>query len=95
MASQQSGGGMGGGMGGSMGGGPMSMMLQGMQEVTVRLPDIQAMVNQNITGIIYSTVSEYFNQLASSVRTASNFEDVANAMSNGMSQTKTKQVGGQ
>lgn len=78
-----------------MSGGPTTMQLQGSQEITIRLPDIQAMVNQNITGMIYSTVSEYFNQLASYVRTANNFEDVASAMSNGMSQTQTKQVGGQ
>jgi hypothetical protein len=70
------------------------MQLQGSQEITIRLPDIQAMVNQNITGMIYSTIATYFNQLAGYVRNASNFEDLANEMSNGMQTTQTQQVGG-
>jgi hypothetical protein len=77
-----------------MSGGPTTMQLQGSQEITIRLPDIQAMVNQNITGMIYSTIATYFNQLAGYVRNASNFEDLANEMSNGMQTTQTQQVGG-
>jgi len=71
-----------------------SMQLQGSQEITIRLPDIQALINQNITSMIYETIGSFFRNLAGSVRTANNFEEVANSMENGLTETQTKPVGG-
>jgi hypothetical protein len=74
--------------------GPIQVQTQGQQEITVRLPDIQALVNQSITSTIYDTVAGVFKNLANEVRTANNFEDVANAFEGGIEQTETKNTGG-
>ena len=73
---------------------PIQVQTQGQQEITVRLPDIQALVNQSITSTIYDTVAGVFKNLANEVRTANNFEDVANAFEGGIEQTETKNTGG-
>jgi coenzyme F420-reducing hydrogenase delta subunit len=85
-----------GGTGGARTGnnGPIQVQTQGQQEITVRLPDIQALVNQSITSTIYDTVAGVFKNLANEVRTANNFEDVANAFEGGIEQTETKNTGG-
>jgi TP901 family phage tail tape measure protein len=85
-------GGTGGGRAGSNE--PIQVQTQGQQEITVRLPDIQALVNQSVTSTIYDTVAGVFKNLANEVRTANNFEDVANALEGGIEQTETKNTGG-
>lgn len=81
--------GYGGGMGG---GGPIQVNTTGTQEIIVRLPDIQALVNQSITSLIYDTIGSTFKNLADKVMTANNFEDVANSLSQGYTDATTKQV---
>lgn len=72
--------------------GPIQVQTQGQQEITIRLPDIQALVNQQITALVYETVGKKFNQVANDVRSADNFADVANALSGGISETTTQNV---
>lgn len=72
--------------------GPIQVQTQGQQEITIRLPDIQGLVNQQITALVYETVGNKFNQVASDVRSAQNFDDVANALSGGISETTTQNV---
>jgi hypothetical protein len=74
---------------------PIQIQAQGQQEITVRLPDIQALVNQSITAMIFETVGSTFNTIAEGVRTANNFEDAANAISQATTQTTTQNMGGQ
>jgi len=73
---------------------PIQVQTQGQQEITVRLPDIQALVNQSITAMIFETVGTTFNTIAEGVRTANNFEDAANAISQAATQTTTQNMGG-
>lgn len=77
------------------GGVPIQVQSQGQQEITVRLPDIQALVNQAITATVFETVAETFTNIANDVRAASNFDDVANAFMNGMERSVNKETGGQ
>lgn len=77
------------------GGAPIQVQSQGQQEITVRLPDIQALVNQAITATVFETVAETFTSIANDVRAASNFDDVANAFMNGMERSVNKETGGQ
>ena len=77
------------------GGTPIQVQTQGQQEITIRLPDIQALVNQAITATVFETVAETFTNIANDVRSASNFDDVANALVNGMERTTNKETGGQ
>jgi TP901 family phage tail tape measure protein len=81
--------------GGSSGGlgGPVQVQTQGQQEITIRLPDIQALVNQGISGMIYETIGSYFTKLAGNVRSASNFEEVANSMENGLMAKENRAMG--
>lgn len=71
---------------------PIQVQTQGQQDITVRLPDIQALVNQQITALVFETVGNKFNQVAEDVRTADNFDDVANALSGGISEQSQQQV---
>ncbi len=79
---------------GQQGNQPIQIQTQGQQEITVRLPDIQALVNQSITAMIFETVGTTFNTIAEGVRTANNFEDAANAISQAATQTTTQNMGG-
>jgi TP901 family phage tail tape measure protein len=74
---------------------PIQVQTQGQQEITVRLPDIQALVNQSITAMIFETVGSTFNTIAEGVRTANNFEDAANAIVQAATQTTTQNMEGQ
>lgn len=71
---------------------PIQVQTQGEQQITVNLPDIQGLVNQQITALVYETVGSKFTQIANDVRSAQNFDDVANALSNGVSETSTQNV---
>lgn len=71
---------------------PIQVQTQGEQQITVNLPDIQGLVNQQITALVYETVGSKFTQIANDVRSAQNFDDVANALSNGVSETSTRNV---
>ena len=72
--------------------GPIQVQTQGQQDITVRLPDIQGLVNQQITALVYETVGSTFNRIAGDVRSAENFEDVAKAMEGGVAETSTQNV---
>jgi hypothetical protein len=74
------------------GNGPLQVETQGQQDVTVRLPDIQGLVNQSITSSTYDTVASVFKNLANEVRSANNFEDVAKAFEGGITDTSTQKV---
>ena len=74
---------------------PIQVQTQGQQEITVRLPDIQALVNQSITAMVFQQVGTTFNTIAEGVRTANNFEDAANVIAQAASQTTTQNMGGQ
>jgi hypothetical protein len=71
---------------------PIQVQTQGQQDITVRLPDIQGLVNQQITALVYETVASTFNRIAGDVRSAENFEDVAKAMEGGVAETSTQNV---
>lgn len=73
---------------------PLQIVANGQQQFTVSLPDVQALVNQNITAMIFQTISQTFNNMAEGVRTAQNFEDMANLIANASTQTTTQNMGG-
>jgi len=81
-----------GAKGGNSDQGPLQVNTQGQQDITVRLPDVQAMVSQNISGMVFDTIGGVFNKLAEDVRSANDFNDVANAFQQGVTQTSTKQM---
>jgi len=82
----------GGGLAGGGQGGPIQVNTTGTQEIIVRLPDIQAIVNQSISQMIYSTVGNFFNNIASRMGTAQNFEDLQKTFAEGATETTTQQV---
>ena len=82
----------GGGFAGGGQGGPIQVNTTGTQEIIVRLPDIQAIVNQSISQMIYSTVGNFFNNIASRMGTAQNFEDLQKTFAEGATETTTQQV---
>jgi len=80
------------GLAGGGQGGPIQVNTTGTQEIIVRLPDIQAIVNQSISQMIYSTVGNFFNNIASRMGTAQNFEDLQKTFAEGATETTTQQV---
>ena len=73
---------------------PIQVQTQGQAEITVRLPDIQALVNQAITATVMDTVAQTFTSIAENVRSATNFDDVANSMIAGIQTSVNREVGG-
>lgn len=67
---------------------PIQIQAQGQQEITIRLPDIQALANQAITSMVYEKVGSIFNKAAEDVRTADDFNAVANALQNAATSTE-------
>ena len=75
------------------GGQSSTLEVAGQQEVVVRLPDIQAIVSQGITNLVYTTIAETFNKLSEDVRAVNNFDDFANALrDHGVEQRTTKSI---
>lgn len=90
-------------MGNSLGGqqpqsemGPIAIDMQGQQDITVRLPDIQALANGVITSMVYNAISETFNQIADTARNANpqNFEELINSLEEGATSATTVNFGG-
>lgn len=76
--------------------GPIAIDMQGQQEITVRLPDIQALANGVITSMVYNAISETFSQIADTARNANpqNFEDLINSIEEGATSVTTVNFGG-
>jgi len=76
--------------------GPIAIDMQGQQDITVRLPDIQALANGVITSMVYNAISETFSQIADTARNANpqNFEDLINSIEEGATSVTTVNFGG-
>lgn len=70
--------------------------VMGQQDITVRLPDIQALVNTAITSLVYETIGSTFAKLSEDVRSVNNFDELAStfANGNGITDTTTKSMEG-
>jgi len=75
--------------------GPISIDMQGQQDITVRLPDVQALANGVITSMVYNAISETFTQIADTARNANpqNFEDLINSLEEGATSATTVNFG--
>lgn len=93
--------GAGGGAGGVGGSGqagnqqqiPIEINVQGQQDITVRIPDIQALANGVITAMVYGKIEETFGRIAESARSANlqNFEDLIQIFENGSTSRESSQ----
>jgi hypothetical protein len=85
-------GGAGGGAGGQ-GPAPIEINVQGQQDITVRIPDIQALANGVITAMVYGKIEETFGRIAESARSANlqNFEDLIQIFENGSTSRESSQ----
>jgi hypothetical protein len=72
--------------------GPIQVNTTGTQEITIRLPDIQAIVNQSISEMIYSTIGSFFTDIAGRMGGAQNFDDLQSAFSEGATQKTNQQI---
>lgn len=81
-----------GGQGGGQGSGPIQVNTTGTQEIIVRLPDLQGIINQSISSLIYNTVGDMFKNIAGKFAGISNFDEMQSAFSQGYEEKMQAQI---